>query len=430
MNPVAEQSAGPFMSADRSSGVVRPESEVPLPTWPLTLMITAYPLWFLLGLSGFTWIIFAVPMAIALIQRRDLVVPKGFGLWLLFVVAVTGSVISIDEIPRLSGWILRYGYYFAVLVFLLYLLNGGRGLPVWTIVRSFAILWLATVAGGFLAFVFGTLSFKSPVGYLLPQVLLENELIGTLVTPSFADIQDIVGFPVPRPKAPFPYTNSWGSMLALLTPFAMIALIEPRVGLSRRLIKVALVASIIPAVISLNRGLWLSLGIGLMYVAMRLGVAGGNRAIRTSLVAIAVLAAILLLTPLGDLIETRLSTGHSNADRTELAFDAIRGTIQRPVFGWGGPRPNDRNIPPVGTHGQIWFVMFSYGFVGAIGYLGGLLSLAWNTRRQPTTAGMWAHSVLIIGLVQMPFYLHVPYQMFAMLGAAAVALRIRSEALT
>lgn len=406
---------------------VRPEAETPFPAWPVTAMIAFHPLWFLLGLSGFTWVIFSIPMAIVLTSKRDLVLPKGFGLLLLFFVAVTGSVISIDEIPRLSGWVLRYGYYFGALVFLVYLLNGGKGLSVWSIIRSFTMLWMATVGGGFLAFVVGTLSFRSPMGYLMPAALVENELIKTLVTPSFADIQDIVGFPVPRPKAPFPYTNSWGSMLAILTPFGMISLNEERVGLSRRLIKIALAASIIPAVISLNRGLWLSLGVGLIYVALRLGVAGGSRAIRTSMIVGSLLAAVFFITPLGDLIETRISSGHSNEDRTELAFDAVRGAMERPLTGWGGPRPNDRNIPPVGTHGQLWFTIFSYGFVGAFGYLGALITMAWHTRKQPTTAGIWAHSVIIIGMVQMPYYLHVPYQMFAMLGAAAVALRLKND---
>lgn len=407
--------------------VARPEAEAPLPSWPVVALIAFHPLWFLLGISGFTWVLLAIPMAISLTRRRDLVVPKGFGFWLLFMVAVTGSVLSIGEIPRLSGWVLRYGYYCGVLIFLLYLLNGGKGLPVWTIIRSFSILWLATVFGGYLAYVVGTLSFRSPMGYIMPGALVENELIGTLVTPSFADIQDVIGFPIPRAKAPFPYTNSWGSMLALLTPFGMIALNDERVGLPRRLVRVALFASIVPAVTSLNRGLWLSLGLGLIYVAFRLGVGGNSRAIRTSMVAAGLLAAILFITPLGGLIQTRISTGHSNEDRAELATDAIEGSLLRPVFGWGGPRPNDRNIPPVGTHGQMWFTLFSYGFVGAGAYLGGLISLAWYTRKQSTVNGMWAHTVIIIGMIQMPFYLHVPYQMFTMLGGAAIALRLRSD---
>lgn len=405
--------------------IIRPEADAPMPAWPLTLMISWLPLWFILGLSGFTWIIFAAPMAASLLRRRQLIAPKGMGWWTVFLLAVGGSVFSIDSVARLSGWTLRSGYYVAATVFVLYLLNGRRGLDVWTIVRSFAVLWLATIAGGYLAFVLGDLSFRSPMAYLMPGPLLENELIRTMVTPGFADLQDIIGFPVPRPKAPYPYTNTWGSLLALLTPFGLIALRDRRVGLSPKLIRFALLASVVPGVLSLNRGLWLSLGLGLVYAALRFGVAGESKALRNAFIAILVLIGSLVATPLGGVLVARIDSGHSNADRFELIFDAVEGTMERPVFGWGAPRPNDRNLPSVGTHGQIWFVMFSYGFVGAIGYFGAFLTMAWQTRKQDSVSGMWAHVVIVIGLSQTPYYLHVPHQIFVMLAAVAVAIRFQ-----
>ncbi len=410
------------------SPVRRREAEAPLPLWPVTLMIAWLPLWFLLGLSGFTWVIFAAPMGASLVRRRGLVTPKGTGWWIAFLVAVLGSVAGIDSIARLSGWTLRFGYYIAATIMLLYILNGRRGVSTSAVIRAFAMLWMATVVGGYLAFILGDLSFRSPTAYLIPGALLDNDLIKALVTPSFADLQDIIGVPVPRPKAPFPYTNSWGSMLALLTPFGFMALADRRVGFSPTLVRFMLAASVVPAVISLNRGLWLSLGLGLVYAALRFGVAGGSRAIRNSIAVAVLLVITFVVTPLGDLLLTRIDTGHSNQDRTELITDAIEGTMERPVFGWGAPRPNDRpGLPSVGTHGQIWFTMFSHGFVGMIGYMGTFFSFAWYTRRQPTVAGMWAHVAIIVGLLQMPYYLHVPHQLFTMFAAAALALRLRSD---
>ncbi|MEZ5230838.1 MAG: hypothetical protein R2710_30440 [Acidimicrobiales bacterium] len=216
-------------------------------------------------------------------------------------------------------------------------------------------------------------------------------------------------------------------MLALLTPFALIAQREARVGFSNRLIRIFLIAAVIPAVVSLNRGLWISLGLGIGYVALRLGAAGQSKALRNTLIALMGLALVLVLTPLGDLIVTRFATGHSNSDRLELVTDAIAGTVERPVFGWGAPRPNDRNLPSVGTHGQMWFVMFSYGFAGALGYFSAFTAWAWRTRRQVSVAGLWCHAIILIGLIQAFFYLHVPHQMFTMLAATALAIRIQSE---
>jgi hypothetical protein len=418
--PAYRRRTGETASGQR---IHRVEAEAPLPLWPLTLMITAYPVWFLLGLGGFMWVVLAAPMAAALVRRRDLVAPKGTGWWVVFLIAVAGSAFSIDTAGRFAGYLLRFGYYGAATVFLLYLLNGGRSVSVPRIVRAFTVLWMLTIVGGCIALLVGDISFRSPTYYLMPGSLLANELIATLVTPGFADLQDIIGFPVPRPKAPFPYTNSWGSMVALTTPFAFIALGDERVGLPQRLLRIMLIVSIVPVVVSLNRGLWLSLGVGVAYAALRFGASGrATLAVRLVVVAI-VVAAALALSPLGDFVASRVASGHSNADRFELAFGAIEGATERPFFGWGAPRPNVRNLPSIGTHGQVWLVTFSHGFVGVIGFLGALATFFVSTRRQYSATGLWAHSVLLIAILQLPIYLLVPHSLFAVMAAVAVAVR-------
>ena len=386
-------------------------------------MITAYPIWFLLGLGGFMWVALAAPMAASLVRRRDVIAPKGIGLWVVFLLAVAGSALSIDTGGRFAGYLLRFGYYLAATVFLLYLLNGGRSVSVPRIVRAFTALWMLTIVGGCVALVVGELSFRSPAYYLMPASLLDNDLIATLVTPGFADVQDIIGVPVPRPKAPFAYTNSWGSMVALTTPFAFMALGDERTRLRPPLIKAMLALAVLPVVISLNRGLWLSLGVGIAYVAVRFGTVGRARSVARLLVVAVVLGAALALSPLGDLVASRVETGHSNGDRFELAVGAIRGAAERPWFGWGAPRPNVRNLPSIGTHGQLWLVTFSHGFIGVVGFLGALVTFFAKTVRQTTATGLWAHAVILIALVQLPFYLLVPHSLFAVMAAVAVAVR-------
>ncbi len=411
--------------ADSRFLVERAISSQPLPAWPFVALVTWYPVWFLTGFAGFAWVAFCIPMLFSLMRRSPPLVPRYSWLWLIFLAAVIGSVFSIDGVPRLSGWVLRSMYYFFVAVFCVYLLNGGNTLTTAKIIRSFTWLWIFTIAGGYLAFVLAGVSYRSPLGYLMPAPLLENDLIFTMVTPSFADVQDIVGFPVPRPKAPFPYTNSWGSMTALLTPFSLMALRDTRVGFSPRLLRVLLAASVVPIVISLNRGLWLSLGLGLIYAAIRFGLGGEGRMLKGLLWGALILAAVLVFTPLGDLIAERLDNGHSDKDRFELATDAISGTLERPVLGWGAPRPNDRNLPSVGTHGQLWFIMFSHGFVGVFGYVGFLVAQFFQTIRQRSATGMWAHIVILIGMSQMLYYLQVPHQMFTIMAAIVLAIRLQ-----
>lgn len=408
-------------------------ADAPLPRWPLVALITGYPLWFLVGLGGFVWVLLAAPMALALVGRRGLVLPKGTTWWFVFLVAVVGSGLSIDTAGRMAGYLLRLGYYGAATVFLLYLVNGrgtargaapdGGDVPTATIVRSFTWLWMAAVAGGYLAFALGDVSFRSPTAYVMPGFLLGNELIATLVTPGFADLHDVIGFPVPRPKAPFPYTNSWGSMVALTTPFALIALSDARVGIDRRLLRVVLVASSVPIVLSLNRGLWLSLGIGALYVAVRLVIANRGRGALRMGVGVVVIAAIVVISPLGSVVQSRVDNGHSDGDRLSLVTAAVDGAAERPLFGWGAPRPSGGNLPSTGTHGQVWLVLFSHGFVGAVGFVAAMVTFAVVTARQRTTAGLWAHAVIVIALVQLPVYLWIPHSLFTVMAAVAVALR-------
>lgn len=423
--PGAPAKNEPFSWSGRT--IYRAEAEAPLPLWPLTLMVAFYPLWFLLGLSGFMWVLLAGPMAAAVIRRRNLTAPKGIGLWMVFLLAVMVSGLSVDTVSRMAGYVLRVGYYAGATVFLIYLLNGGRSVSVPKIVRVFTLLWIFTVVGGYVALIIGDFSFRSPMWYLMPGPLLNNDLIKTLVTPGFADVHDIIGVPVARPKAPFPYTNSWGSMMALTTPFALMAMTDNRVEIPRRLVKVMLVASVVPIVISLNRGLWLSLGVGVIYTGIRLGVVSGGRLLPKLLASVVVLVALIAFSPLGDVVASRIDNGHSDGDRFELASAAIGGAMERPLFGWGSPRPNVGNQPSIGTHGQIWLVTFSHGFVGAAGFVGAIVAFLFWTRRQVTTAGLWAHSVLVIALAQMPVYLMIPHSLFAVMAAVAVALRYQAH---
>jgi polysaccharide biosynthesis protein PslJ len=403
--------------------ILRTEAAAELPAWPLWAMVVLYPVWYVLGLNGFMWVVLATPMAASLVRRRGLRVPRGFGLYAVFLVWMLASVVQVDTASRLAGFVLRAGYYTAGAVVLLYVVNGGRSVSTERVISWFTALWGAAVVGGYLAFVFGSLSYRSPVGLLLPESLLENELIGALVTPGFADVQTILGFPLPRPKAPFTYTNSWGSAMALLTPFALAALADPRVPVPRLLVRIGLVASIVPIIVSLNRGLWLSLTVGMLWVAVRSGVHGRSRPLFTVSALSLAAAVLLVVTPLGALAADRLATPHSNEDRARLAADAWSGALESPVLGHGAPRPTEAGKPAVGTHGQLWLLLFSHGFVAASAYLAFLVALVWTGRRATTPSGWWLGSVALVALVQAPFYLHLPHQLFIVLAAAGVTVR-------
>ena len=185
----------------------------------------------------------------------------------------------------------------------------------------------------------------------------------------------------------------------------------------------------IPGVVSLNRGLWLSLGVGLLYAGFRFGMSGRTKLLGQMFVAGLVLSIILLFSPLNNLVAARFNNeSPSDATRSSLILGALDGAVERPVFGWGAPRPNPNpKHPPIGTHGQLWSLSFSHGFVGLVGYMGAMFSFFYWTRKQVTRVGIWAHTVVLIGIVQTPFYLQVPHQLFTILAAVAIAIRLQQD---
>ena len=60
------------------------------PGWPLAVLYLGFPLWWALGLAQLIFFAMAAAMAVIL-RRRAVRVPRGFGLWLLFLVWMLGG---------------------------------------------------------------------------------------------------------------------------------------------------------------------------------------------------------------------------------------------------------------------------------------------------------------------------------------------------
>ena len=124
------------------------------------------------------------------------------------------------------------------------------------------------LAGGWLGVLMPNGGFTSPMeSAAAVEPGVDNTFVHDLIHPAFAQVQDFLGYPLGRPKAPFVYTNDWGAVYALLCPlFFAVWLQNPR----RRLKGYAILGvSLVPVFLSLNRGLWLSLGIALLYAGTR-----------------------------------------------------------------------------------------------------------------------------------------------------------------
>ncbi|MGH2720615.1 MAG: O-antigen ligase family protein, partial [Actinomycetota bacterium] len=238
----------------------------------------------------------------------------------------------------------------------------------------------------------------------------------------------ILGYPIGRPAAPFAYTNAWGANLALLVPFAIMSLSFVKKKSWKLLVVGAMAASILPVISSLNRGLWLSLTIGLVYAAGLFALKGRPKAfVRVAAVLGVAAVAVLTVGPIKTVFFDRLAHGHSDDGRKGLYAEALQITAEKPILGYGAPVESvvDPDKPSVGTHGQFWLVLVSTGFVGAGIFVSWYGVTLWRTRKGKGALdmGTWCHVVVAISLVQIFFYEQLPTQLHIVMVAAALGLR-------
>ncbi|MBI2711043.1 MAG: hypothetical protein HYX34_15340 [Actinobacteria bacterium] len=396
---------------------------------PLRWLLLGLPVWWALGVGTLAFPATAAVLAAQMLWRRTpLRGPKGFGLWLAFLVwvAVSAVALSWSSLPLAYLW--RAAQYLSATTIAVWIYVTPRHrLTAEAVTETLARFWLVVVGAGWLGVIWPRVQFTSPFERLLPG-LASNSFFRDLSHPSLAQVQAFLGFPIGRPNAPFAYTNDWGAAYAICAPFFLSRWVFSADPARRRHGRVLLALSLVPAIVSLNRGMGLSLLVGLLSASFRRDAVGpvARRALGLIVVTFAVAA---LLTPLGDLVADRSANPHSNAGRSALYAESIRFANQRPIIGAGGPVAyvGDRLLPALGTQGQLWTVLVGQGYVGLGFFLGALFWFTKDTWRGPEVT-RWCNVALLIAIVQLPVYDGLPFPVIAMLLVAALGARERRAA--
>ena len=221
----------------------------------------------------------------------------------------------------------------------------------------------------------------------------------------------------------FAFTNEWGANVGLLTPFFVAATLYSTDPRRRRAGVIGLLIAVPPMILSVNRGLWLSVGAIFSVVAVRSFLSGRTAALKLLAAGILVVAALLLATPVGEIVAGRLSESDAGA-RAGIYAEAWAGAKASPVLGWGGPRPSENPFSPsVGTHGHLWYSMFAHGLVGMALYLAwiGWAMYRGSHRHDPVSIAL--ASVIFVGALQMFFYNAFPSPLPIMLIAVGLLYR-------
>lgn len=395
--------------------------------WPIALAIAGWPAWWALGVTNVVFPLCAVPLAWQLSRRRGVRVPPGFWMWALFLVLVAVSVFAIDvDLPgagmsegvgRYFAFGFRFLNYLALTVMLLFVGNcTEEELPRRRLIRWLGILGVATVVLGSLSLVAPDFGYVAPSAHVLPGW---TQADGSAVV-RLAQMQPVLGDVSPRPAAPFAYTNAWGNNLSLLLVWLVVGWGVLGSG-RRRLAMYALLAlSVVSLVFSLNRAVWLGIGLAVVLVTVRLALRGLVRALAVLVLLLTVTSVAVAATPLGSMVEARFATPHSNEVRGSLLGSAVDAATQSPVIGFGStrttlgsdasiaigpseacPRCGARNI---GSTGQLTLLLISQGFLGVVLYLGFLLGSVWRYRRDYSVIGIAGTLVILLEVFYAGFY--------------------------
>jgi len=406
------------------------------PGWPLAALLCLYPLWWALGIGAFAFLIFAIPMAFELRRRRPLLMPPAFGIWLLFLLWTTFSLLMVPlEAPHTSaggstighmiGILFRLTQFGAVTVIAVYVVNLRHDeVSQRDIMRWLSILFLVTVAGGFLALAVPNLSFTSPLEAMLPHSISSNRYVSYLVHPAAAEVQSVLGYSAPRPAAPWGYTNFWGNNLSIMIIWLCAYMWRPNTALRRLSLFAIIALSLVPIVYSLNRGLWLGLILSVLYMVYRFAASGDLRGVLFIVIAIPFAIVAFLATPLHRVVSDR--TSHSGSENIRAFADkaAIDGALESPILGWGGTRktlgssqsiavgpspkcPNCGSVG-IGSTGEFWEIAFTTGLVGVAIYFAYFVAAFWQLRRDRSPTGSAARLIVLLAIFYSYFYNSLP----------------------
>ena len=364
------------------------------PGWPLAWLLIGYPIWWILGLTEPATYVLTAFMAVALYRRGAVSVPRGFGMWLVFLgfTVVGVLVLQVDApsaAPGTSGgrylvWAFRLFWYLCATVWMLYVINLRREISLERVSRIFSWMFVIVVIGGILGARFPYVSFPSAIELIMPKSISSIGFVQQLVHPNLAEIQNVLGYVEARPSAPFAFTNTWGLAIACFLPFFVVSWFGKDAGWHKYVAPLVLLAALGPIVQSLNRGLWGAIIGMVVFVALRYAVLGRLRLLATMVVSVALVTGIVFATPLADTIALRWAHQHSNVGRTNLGTATVTSALDKsPVVGFGTTRQVQGSFnsisggktaacphcspPSLGTQGQVWLLIFAGG-------LGGLLS--------------------------------------------------------
>ncbi|MGC5053122.1 O-antigen ligase family protein [Micromonospora sp. DT48] len=370
-------------------------------------MFGLVPLWWVAGSFYLGWPLLGALLFTLLATRGRVPLPPAIGIWLLFLAIAVASASRLTSLTSVPTFVLRLAFYLTALVVAIYVYAVTRERPDQAVVLvPLCAFWFSLVALGWLGVLIPRFELTTPLEILLPPGVSGVPFINDMVHLSTAEYSARSLNPIYRPAAPYAYTNNYGSAYAMTLPCVVAFTMLRRRGLLRWLLLASLPLSLVPAFFTLNRAMFLSLGVGLAVLGVRAALRGNVR-VAASIAGVVVLGGVAsLFIPVAEMIGNRVESSDTNTDRLSLYSEVLRRVGDSPWLGYGAPMDVDTVSAdaPIGTQGQLWMVLFSHGVPALLCFLAWFVAAALICARARSAAGQWLSIVPVICLVQVPFY--------------------------
>ncbi|MBM7051383.1 O-antigen ligase [Rothia sp. ZJ1223] len=378
----------------------------PLPAWPLWVLLYAFPVIWAMGLMQFAPTLLAAVMLMYMYLRRSIITFGPQWLWMALIAWCLLCVVALDSPSQFLGWALRFINIFNVGVYSLYFLNAREKISNQSMLGGLFVVWLTVVVMGYMGIFFPEARLITPMSYVLPDSLTRNELVRDYVMPPMAEVQMPWGAPKPyiRPSAPFPYANSWGLAYTFLTPVVMAIYAAVLSWRIRAVLTVLLCASVVPAIATSNRAMFIGLGVSASYVIFRQALKGRWVGAISGILIFGGAALYMWLSGAATQILGRQEYSDSTGGRLALYESTWEATLKSPFIGYGTSKMNYEIGVSMGTQGYMWALMFCFGLVGLgifLLFIGFSIASTWRVQ---SSAGMWVHSLPIVTLSVFAFY--------------------------
>ncbi len=190
------------------------------------------------------------------------------------------------------------------------------------------LFWLSLIALGWLGVLAPHFNLTTPVEIVLPGGLADHLYVRDLVHIQATEFNPQGRAPIYRTAAPYPYTNNWGTAFALLLPCMLAYIMSVRDGMLRKVLIVSIPLGIVPAFFTLNRGMFLGVGVALGVLAIR-ALIRGNVRIVASVAGVAMVGWIFtLLIPVQEQINARVGRTDSTSDRLSVYGATLRAVLE------------------------------------------------------------------------------------------------------